>query len=167
MGNELGRTLYQDQRRFTRVPHRGDISYRYTANDAATAVCVDMSRGGVCLALGRYLRPGKLLLLAVASTPEAGDAAELKAQIVWCRPTDDPKVFHAGAHIFHDEPEVSVIMSELLYEALVYSGHIEPGKKQGLDSGWSVDGRPARSPFLKTLSTNRVSGNLACRTESA
>jgi len=167
MGNELGRTLFQDQRRFTRVPHRGDISFKYAANDAANAVCVDMSRGGVCLAMGRYLRPGRKVLLTVADATDATRLAELKAQVVWCRPTDDPQVFQAGIHIFHDEPEVTVVMSEWLYRALVDSGHIAPECPEGNDTGWSVDGRPAASPFVRSLGAAWNTGNLACCPQKA
>jgi hypothetical protein len=117
--------------------------------------------------MGRYLRPGRLVLLTAASPSDASSVAELKAQIVWCRPTEDPKVFHAGVHIFHDEPEVTIVMSELLYQALVDSGHIEPGKKRSQGTGWSVDGKPARSPFLKSYAAKQIMGNLACCADSA
>ncbi|MBI5093153.1 MAG: PilZ domain-containing protein [Candidatus Hydrogenedentes bacterium] len=167
MSNDLGRTVALDQRRFTRVPHRGDVSYRYAANDAATAVCVDVSHGGVCLAMGRYLRPGRFVLLAFTTAADSDSTVELKAQIVWCRPTDEPHVFQAGVNIFHDEPDVSVIMSELLYQALVNGGHIEAGKGRHQRTGWSVNGQPSASPFMNQPGADCATGGLPGRGVSA
>lgn len=148
MLKKLGRTPLQDQRRFMRIPHRGSILYRYASSESAAAHSVDVSHGGVCLALGRYLKPGRFVLLTLEPGPQRPAWAELKAQIAWCRPTSDPHVFLAGAYVFRDEPEVAVTMSELVYHALHQGGWISSGQDGGSGLGWSVDGQPAPVPLM-------------------
>jgi hypothetical protein len=69
------------------------------------------------MSLGRYLTPGRKVLVRVFSVRNPNEAAELKGRIAWCRPTEQPERFLAGVEIFYDAPEVSEDLSRLMLEA--------------------------------------------------
>lgn len=99
-------TLNDEKRRFERVPLDGRLTYRYNQGENAAGTWRDLSRSGARIQLGRYLRPGRRVMLIVASDDESDEPAiELKAQIVWCRPVSDSHDFEAGLRIFHDQPD--------------------------------------------------------------
>lgn len=126
MTKETLRWTRKDQRHFARAPFAGTISYCYGHSETGQATCLDVGHGGARLILGRYLRPGRHVLLALALDSEGEKLVELKARVAWCRPAGEPHTFIAGVYIFHDEPEVSAALSELLYEALRRLGWVQP-----------------------------------------
>jgi hypothetical protein len=55
--------------------------------------------------MGRYLRPGRFMMLEVADPADCQEPVELKGRVVWCRAASDPCMFVAGVHVFHDDPQ--------------------------------------------------------------
>jgi len=109
------------QRRFVRIPLTGRVDYRYGAGETGRAEYADVSRSGIGLRLGRYLRPGRRVMLTVDTAPEAdrdGTGSELKAQVAWCRPGKEAHTFDAGLRVFHDEVDSMVVVRSLVVRAL-------------------------------------------------
>lgn len=113
--------LFPDSRRFTRVPFSRTVAYRCGENDTGLGSCGNVSRTGLGLRLGRYLRPGRRMVVSFDKT-ETGAPAEVKAHVVWCRPTAEPDVFEVGIRVFHDTPEVVHVLSDMLHEGLAGMG---------------------------------------------
>ncbi|MBI4559241.1 MAG: PilZ domain-containing protein [Candidatus Hydrogenedentes bacterium] len=126
MATQLETRRTGDQRIFARVPYSAGVTYRYGVNEGGIAASANLGRGGACLTLGRYLRPGRYVMLSFEAAPADNEPVELKAQVMWCRPTNDAKRFEAGVRIFHDEPDVNVALSELLYDAMLRAGQLNP-----------------------------------------
>lgn len=119
-------------RRFLRVPFATEVDYFYGTKASGSGQCRELSRGGLSMSLGRYLTPGRKILVRVFSTSNPNEAAELKGRIAWCRPTGQPERFLAGVEVFYDAPEVSEDLSRLMLEAaLAHTGATEtvPGDK--------------------------------------
>lgn len=115
--------IWMNGRSFLRVPFSTTVEYFYGAGATGTGQCRDLSRNGLSMSLGRYLTPGRKILVRVFSIANPVEAAELKGRIVWCRPTEQPERFLAGVEIFYDMPEVSEDLSRLMFEAaLAHTG---------------------------------------------
>ena len=82
-----------DTRREERLPFAERVTYRYGGRHDASAVWRNVSRSGGRLYLGRYLRPGKSLLLTF------GAATQFSAMVVWCRRVGNSADFEAGLWI--------------------------------------------------------------------
>jgi len=112
---------FVDQRSSNRAPLAGRVYYRYrdrTDMHASAGCWRDISRRGACIRLGRYLAPGRFLML---ETPPSGfDLApdiQLKGRVVWCRPIEGSSRFLAGLQIYRSEPETVEGLNNLLKEA--------------------------------------------------
>lgn len=119
----------QDERRAKRVPYDGRLTYRYSPVDEGKAVGADVSPQGLRIRLGRYLRPGRRVVLRVDTLSDA----ELKGRVTWCRPANEPNTFDAGIRVFHDAADSAAALSEM----------IQAGRKQTVDP---VDRMTGRSP---------------------
>ncbi|MBN2310633.1 MAG: PilZ domain-containing protein [Candidatus Hydrogenedentes bacterium] len=117
-------TAAKDERRFVRVPFTGLATYRCGSRDTGGAVCLDVGRGGMRVELGRYLRPGRRLLVSVSGLPGQNERIELKARVAWCRPTTNPSVFLTGLRVFHDDARSVAGLTELFYRGLEQMGLI-------------------------------------------
>ena len=121
MSQGAGEVSAIDQRRFVRVPLTGRIGYRYGPSDTGRAECINVSPLGMQLRLGRYLRPGRRVLVT-AGQGSGGDGdgpgIEFKAQVAWCRPSKGSHVFDAGLRVFHDEPDSVTAIYSLLIKGL-------------------------------------------------
>ncbi|MCP4639115.1 MAG: PilZ domain-containing protein [bacterium] len=132
----------REERRFLRVPLAGRMSYQCGADDLAAASCANVSRTGVQIVLGRYLRPGRHIVLGIDDLTRTGEA-ELKGQVVWCRPSGESHRFTAGVRVFHDDTGAVRTMSELFYEAVGRMGLLKRAaastpKPQGeRHAGWA------------------------------
>jgi hypothetical protein len=120
MANSTVGTVVNDQRQFARVPFTGAVTYRYEPDHEGTAMCTDVGRGGLCLHLGRYLRPGRRVMLSVAG-PD-GEPLELKARVAWCRATPGSRLFATGVRVYHDEPQSLGALSTMVHKGLEQSG---------------------------------------------
>ncbi len=120
MADETEITTMNDQRRFARVPFTGAVTYRYEPECDGTAMCADVSRGGMCLHLGRYLRPGKHVMLDAVALD--GEPLELKAHVAWCRAIPGSHTFATGVRVYHDEPQSMSAMTAMVHEGLEQSG---------------------------------------------
>jgi len=106
--------IANDPRRSVRAPYSGNATYRYARNEGGSATLVNLCPSGACLALGRYLRPGRFILVALETDCSPCRTIELKGQIVWCRPTEDAGAFLMGVRILQDDPDTGVAISDLL-----------------------------------------------------
>ncbi len=113
----LASVVAKEQRRFTRVPYVREVCVVDGAAESVRARSCDVGRGGLSVELGRYFRPGRLLMVWVNGR-EGTSAAELKAEVAWCKPAPTPERFVAGLRVIHDEAESIHTMSELLYTGL-------------------------------------------------
>jgi len=150
MAQVIGKT--KEQRRFSRVPYSGALRYRYAPDEAGVATWLDVGRGGACVRIGRYLRPGRHLLLTVSDVDSPGKGeVDLKGQVMWCRPSEDNKSFVTGVRIFRHEPEVEYALSEIILDALAQSGEMAP----------EPPARP-KAKCAKPWPCLRIQGVLAC-----
>jgi hypothetical protein len=114
-----------DARRFARVAFDGRMTYRYASEDEGFAQVSDVSRGGLRMCMGRYLRPGTRVMLEADGVRVNGQPVELKGQIVWCAPEKRGHRFAAGVRVIYDEPDAVTAVSALVNHALCASGILE------------------------------------------
>lgn len=114
-----------DARRFARVAFDGRMVYRYAADDQGTALVSDVSRGGLRMSMGRYLRPGTRVMLEADGVKMNGQPVELKGQIVWCAPEKRGHQFVAGVRVIYDEPDAIAAVSTLVNHAVLASGVVD------------------------------------------
>jgi len=111
-----------DDRQHTRVPHEMELAYITSGGQGGLAQCVDVSRAGFALTLGRSLRPGTLLSL-LFEDEDILEPFEVQAEIAWCQPKGDTAGFSAGVRI----RAMSVCARDRLLELLNgHSKHFEP-----------------------------------------
>jgi hypothetical protein len=87
-----------DDRQHTRVPHEMDLAYITAGGQGGLAQCVNISRAGFALNLGRALRPGTILSL-MFEDDACVEPFEVQAEIAWCQTESDTESFSAGARI--------------------------------------------------------------------
>ncbi len=110
-----------DDRQHTRVAHEMDLAYITAGGQGGLAQCVNVSRAGFALKLGRSLRPGTILSLLFEDA-DILESFEVQAEIAWCQPEGDSTSFSAGARI----RTMSVCARDRLLELLdQHSGHYE------------------------------------------
>lgn len=143
--------IQDDERTFVRVQFETSVHCASDDGHVGAGITGDVSRGGLSLHLGRYLRPGRLVLLRV-SEPAAAAPLELKGEIAWCRPEGPAGAFRAGVRVIHDEPEAIEGLSRLVHAAVLPSicwtaeppAILVPEAAQG---GWQA---PATRAFAAT-----------------
>lgn len=116
---------FDEARQFARIAFDGRIIYRYAADDAGSAHVNDVSRGGLRLSLGRYLRPGTCVMLETDGVRVNGRPIELKGRIVWCAPERRGHRFAAGVRVMYDEADAVSAMSAFVNHALAASGILD------------------------------------------
>ena len=142
-----------DQRRFFRVPYAGVVRYWYAPDEDGTAKCCDVGQGGVCLSLGRYLRPGRRVMLSVSGPEASTTGAEFKGEVVWCRPAATPCIFLAGVRVWHDDPETPDTLASMVHQGLAQpdvSGTVWPPKAESLEPGSGAYGVLTSPHFAHT-----------------
>lgn len=100
--------VVSEQRRFRRAPLSGTARYRYAPGYEGAATVENVGLGGFGLRLGRYLRPGTLMLLSLSDEP-----LQLKGRVTWCRGARNHE-FVAGLRVFHDDPETTQALTQLV-----------------------------------------------------
>jgi hypothetical protein len=94
--------VVSEQRRYNRAAHGGKVHYVYGPAYEGTGTCTDVGLGGVGVRLGRYLRPGTLVLVRMAGRP-GDEPLQMKARVAWCRGTGGHH-FAAGFQVFQEDP---------------------------------------------------------------
>ena len=108
-----------ERRVFTRVPFAHSVRWTNDRGDSGPASLHNVSRSGVSLTLGSYLRPGPAVRLHFDGFSYCGKPIEVQALTVWCRTAAfDPAAFDAGFSIVHGESNTLGAMSEIFYAAL-------------------------------------------------
>ena len=110
-----------EQRHYSRVPYHKSVHYRHGVAIGGSAVCTDVGLGGLNLRVGRYLRPGTLLMVTFNESTSDGAPLQLKGRIAWCRGADGYH-FAAGLRVFHDEPESVTALTRLAAKAASNAG---------------------------------------------
>ncbi len=95
----------------------GSLQYTTGCGEAGQATWLNISRTGAGLLLGRYLRPGRTLLLELAAT-ETDCTVLVPAEVAWCVPQLGKPSFKTGLRIHRDDPEVALHFAKLGYRAL-------------------------------------------------
>jgi len=124
-------TGLDDARNFARVAFNSRISYQHGAGDSGMAVASDVSRGGLRLRMGRYLRPGTHVMLQSKEVHADGKPVELKGRIVWCAPEKKGHQFAAGVRIIYDEAVAVMGISAMVNYAIAASGLLGPQAAAG------------------------------------
>ena len=123
MGSQMVIGFAQEQRDTDRCPWAGGLTYQYGPHDKGTAFCRNISRNGAGIVLGRYLKPGRYVLLT-ADSPFSGPAPiELKARIMWCRPTGNNSRFNAGVLVYEDDFDAMLAFTWLADHAATVEGN--------------------------------------------
>lgn len=87
----------------------GSVQYTYGLPvESGMAQWCDVSRAGASISLGRYLRPGRELSLAIPSPVTPGVVVQVRAQVAWCAPAGEAGQFVAGLLIYRDTPEIAL-----------------------------------------------------------
>ncbi len=114
-------TKFVEQRGSRRVPLTGRVYYTYsdgTGVHASAGCWRDISRRGACLRLGRYLTPGRFLLLELPKQEGGqGQSIQVKACVAWCQPLKGSSHFLAGVQLYRSEPEVTETVNGMLKAA--------------------------------------------------
>ena len=97
-----------DERSGDRYTHSGLVQYRYALGEMGLATWCSVGREGACIRVGRYLRPGRHVILS----------SELSGRIVWCRPTTDGLTYVAGLRVFREDPQSALALSALVEQAV-------------------------------------------------
>lgn len=88
----------------------GELEFRYGNEEQGTAVWCSFGRDGACIRMGRYLRPGRHVLLIDRTAGEV--PAEFSGRIVWCRPGADGRSYIAGVYLFDDGRRRPMFLAE-------------------------------------------------------
>lgn len=118
--SESWRTMTGEHRVFTRVPFSHAARWMNGAKgDEGVAAIRDVSRSGLGMSLGRFLRPGPVLRVVFDDIEFDGSPIEVQAITVWCRP-DSAQAgrFLAGFSIVQGERQTLGAMSEVFYAAI-------------------------------------------------
>ncbi len=92
-----------DQRRAVRKPRSGAVIYASGGDVSGLATWCDESAGGASIRLGRYLRPGRPVVLRYQSSVGDNGTEESQGRVVWCRPLGgDGCTFAAGVEFHND-----------------------------------------------------------------
>lgn len=105
----------------------GRVAYEVAADECGTASWLDVSRVGARVALGRYLRPGRLVTLAFTAPWNGSTEVSLVARVVWCRQGSDSAEFHAGLQVVRDNPAAALAFSLLVQIARGAANTTGPG----------------------------------------
>jgi len=109
----------EEQRVFTRVPFAHPVRWIGVNGDSGPATLRNVSRSGVSVSLGRFLRPGPVVRLVFDDIEYAGQPIEVQALTVWCKPENgSPDRFVAGFKIIQGERHTLGAMSEVFYAAI-------------------------------------------------
>ena len=99
-------TATTEERRHSRFPLWGQFSYRYDQDESGLGRWCSVGHDGACIEVGRYLRPGRHLLLS-------SNDEDISCRVVWCRPTHESKRFVVGLSIFEDTSRESASLLSL------------------------------------------------------
>jgi hypothetical protein len=106
-----------DYVREVRAALDGAVTYEVTPGDVGSATWIDISRVGVRMVLGRYLRPGRVIAVAFAAPWDEHTEVRLSARVIWCRQTNDSAEFHAGFQVLRESPEAALAFGLLVQQA--------------------------------------------------
>lgn len=93
------------------------VTYEVTPGDGGSATWIDVSRVGVRMLLGRYLRPRRVIALAFAAPWDEHTEVRLSARVIWCRQAKDSAEFHAGLQVLRESPESALAFGLLVQQA--------------------------------------------------
>lgn len=111
-------TTMEQTAREARTELGGALRYSYAApEDSGVARWRDVSRSGASIELGRYLRPGREVMLEVSSPLVLNGPLKIRGRVVWCRPAAEAGRYVAGLFIYRDTPEMALDFAALGYAA--------------------------------------------------
>lgn len=140
-----------DERRFARVPYRGQVQFECGAGSKGSALAGDVGRGGMRVRMGRYLRPGTKLMITISLAGSKKKTIELKSEVVWCRRGPGQLEFDAGIRVYYDAPEALEAISEVMYDALFEQGGLKKRDvRMVAQRSMSIHGLEIASQTLKT-----------------
>jgi hypothetical protein len=116
---EARQTAPGEHRVFTRVPFDHSVRWEGGHGDRGRASARNVSRTGIALSSGRFLRPGPVVRFVFDDIAYNGAPIEVHAITVWCRPVPDaPGTFAAGFSVVQGERHTLAAMSEVFYAAI-------------------------------------------------
>ena len=124
-----------DARVFTRVPLDQVVHWRHMDGEEGLAQTRNVGRGGLCIELGRYLRPGRLLTVWFDGILYGQKAVSLPTRIAWCKPLPETDRYLVGLEIVDGRSATLAAASEVFYTAL--AGYGVGTCDEGLSEGQS------------------------------
>lgn len=117
MSAEMATSTIVDSRESERIKLQGAVEYRTALDEPGVGQWQNVSNGGACLELGRYLRPGRSIALLANVRRIHDEPAEITAKVAWCRPTSDGETFIVGVQFRGLDVESRFAISTLIREA--------------------------------------------------
>lgn len=109
----------KEQRIFTRVGFQRPVHLHESDGEASACALREVSRGGLSVSLGRYLRPGPAVEFEFDDIAYRNRPVRFAAIVKWCRPDRQrPGQFRAGFQVVHGERDTLGAVSEVFYQAL-------------------------------------------------
>lgn len=109
----------EENRSFTRIPFLESVQWNHASGDRGETKLRNFSRGGLCISLSQYFRPGPVINFRFDDIELEGAPISFDAIIAWCRPAArNADRFDAGFRIVHTGPKTLRAVSEVVYHAL-------------------------------------------------
>jgi len=105
----------------------GRIAYEAEAGERCNASWMDVSRDGARVALGRYLRPGRVIAIAFTAPHDGRTEVSLQARVIWCRQGGGSAEFHAGLQVIRETPAAALAFASLVRTARNAANKAKPG----------------------------------------
>lgn len=125
-----------ERRGFTRLGFTHRVRWAHSLGDHGEALVRNVSRGGLCISLAQYFRPGHLVEFTFDDILFRRAPVRFEALITWCRPVpSNPERFDIGFRIIYDTGEKVAAVSELVYRALEFRAPTPAHPTATLDRG--------------------------------
>lgn len=104
----------KDIRRFTRVRAEAAIQFYDGTGTLSRARLENVSYGGLCMSLGRYIKPQTLVQVPVTMENEK---VSFPARVAWCSPHSETGQFRLGLKADHGGRHTMAILSSWVLDA--------------------------------------------------
>ena len=120
--------MRKEQRIFTRISFRHRVRWTDTHGEENECLIRDVSRGGLSVTLGRYLRPGPNVQFYFDEIDYKNTPVTFPATITWCHPDrTQPGQFYVGFQVVHGKQDTLGAVSEVFYRALAQAHEPQVG----------------------------------------
>ena len=116
-----------ERRTFTRLDFDHPVRWNHASGDHGVTTVRNVSRGGLCLSLGQFFRPGPVVEFEFEDILFEDVPVRFEAIVAWCHPTQkNSERFDTGFRIVYDTPQLLTAISEVVYRALEQGATLLP-----------------------------------------